>query len=116
MNIKSNNPDLNQQDNKFFDAYLEGDSPISEIYNNIDSAGPSNKLNQTILSVAKTATNQSSDSKNGWTQAGSWAASVAIISLVGILAHNTWQAEQDAVQKEIQGEGLDQLLQPQLQP
>ncbi|MCU7832972.1 MAG: hypothetical protein KZQ56_10340 [gamma proteobacterium symbiont of Lucinoma myriamae] len=37
-------------------------------------------------------------------------------ALVGILAHNTWQAEQDAVQKEIQGEGLDQLLQPQLQP
>lgn len=114
MNIKSNkanNPKLNEQDNKFFDAYLEGDSPLSEIYKNIDSAEPSNKLNQAILSAARASADQSSDSKSWWTQAGSWAASVAIISLVGILTHNTWQAEQDTVHKEIQGESLDSFSQ-----
>lgn len=114
MNIKSNkanNPKLNEQDNEFFDAYLEGDSPLSEIYKNIDSVEPSNKLNQTILSAARASADQPSDSKSWWTQAGSWAASVAIISLVGILTHNTWQAEQDTVHKEIQGESLDSFSQ-----
>ena len=119
MTIKSNTPnnsDLNKQDNEFFDAYLEGGSPLSEIYNTIDCVEPSNKLSQSILSAASASAEQSSDPKSWWTQAGSWAASVAIISLVGVLAHNTWQAEQDAVHKEIQGESPDSFLQPQTQP
>lgn len=118
MNIKSNTPDrsdMNELDSKFFDTYLEGDSPLSEVYQKVDCAQPSNKLNQTILSAARASAEQSSGSKSGWTQAGSWAASVAIISLAGLLAHNTWQAEQDAVHKELQGESPNSFSQTQTQ-
>ncbi|MCU7938767.1 MAG: hypothetical protein KZQ64_12260 [gamma proteobacterium symbiont of Bathyaustriella thionipta] len=102
----------NKQDDNFFDDYLEGKSSLSEIYQQIDSAEPSDKLNQSILSAARVSTEQTAITKNSWTQTASWAASVAAISLVGILAHNTWQAEQDAAQT-LEEDGLPSLSQPE---
>lgn len=95
----SENPDTNKQNDDFFAEYLKGDSAVSELYKNIDSPEPPGQLNQRILAAARTAAKKSPVSNSRWLQAGSWAASAAIISLAGILAHNTWQTEQPTVEK-----------------
>lgn len=112
MTIKSNKPAQNKQDQDdlFFDAYIEGDSPLSETYKAIDCAAPSKQLDRTILAAAKAAAEQASQGKSRWAQASSWAASIAIISLAGILAHNTWQAEEDALHQEIPIAKQDKIL------
>jgi len=97
-----NDPGIDKQDNDFFTEYLKGNSELSEFYKKIDAAEPPNKLDESILSAARASCKKSSATQNWWTQPGSWAASVAIISLAGILAHNTWQADKDVLQQEIQ--------------
>ncbi|WP_198266256.1 hypothetical protein [sulfur-oxidizing endosymbiont of Gigantopelta aegis] len=86
-------------DEVFFSQYLEGNSNLSELYQSSDSQKPSSELDKNILSAAKDAVNTSN--KSWWTQPSSWAASIALFSLVGLLAVNTWQAEQQLTEEAI---------------
>ena len=94
----------NSQDEAFFEDYLQGNSQLSDLYQKADSPEPSEELNQSILSAAEASTEKTSSvipiRTHWWAQPASWAASVAIFSLVGLLAHNTWLAEQDASEKD----------------
>jgi hypothetical protein len=100
-------------DEAYFENYLRGDSPLSDLYQKTDCSEPSEALNQGIISAAKASAKVSreetsstihtkkSSSTHWWKQPYSLAASFAIFSLVGILAHNIWQAEQNAIEKEL---------------
>ncbi len=109
MNIKSKSTSTDKQDEVFFEQYLQGKSTLSDIYQNTDCPKPSNELDQSILNAAKTSIENSKLSNvmrpNHWYQPLSWAASIAIFSLVGLLTLNTWESEQDNLEQE--------LLQPQ---
>lgn len=105
MNIKSNSTSVDKQDEAFFEQYLQGESPLSKVYKKTDSAEPSDELDQIILNAAKTSIEQNAsthavESKN-WPHSLSWAASIAIFSLVGLLTLSTWQAEQENLEQEL---------------
>ncbi|MCW8929310.1 MAG: hypothetical protein OQL19_03610 [Gammaproteobacteria bacterium] len=102
MNEKKPATSMNNEDEVFFENYLQGGSPLSEIYKKIDTASPSDELDQKILSAAQTSINKKITSKTQkWSQITSWAASIAVFSIVGLLVINTWQAEQNEIQKEL---------------
>lgn len=105
MNNKNNSTSSPEhQDETFFEDYLQGNSQLSDLYQKAAVPEPSDKLNQSILSAAKASTEKTSSvipvKTHWWTQPASWAASIAIFSLVGLVAHNTWMAEQDASEKD----------------
>jgi len=95
---KGTKPPINQADEDFFAQYLQGDSPLSGIYQQTDSPEPSDQLNQTILTAAR----QQANKHHWWSKPGSWAATIAIFSLIALLAHNTWQTEQDYLQQDLE--------------
>ncbi len=102
---KNNTPTASpdSQDEVFFENYLQGNSPLSDLYQKADSPEPSDELNQKILSAARISAEKAPPplKTHWWAKPGSWAASAVIFSLAGILAHNTWQAEQDALEKDL---------------
>lgn len=81
-------------DEEFFQQYLQGDSQLSELFQQTESPEPSNQLDQTIIAAAK----HQAGKNQWWKKPGSWVATIAVISLVALLAHNTWQIEQDYIQ------------------
>lgn len=102
MTDKPNRPndtypaDNDQADEQFFDQYLQGHSSLSELYHQADAPIPSEQLDQSILTAAR----QQAGNNHWWHKPGSWAATIALFSLIGLLAHNTWQRDQDYIQQE----------------
>jgi len=82
-------------DEEVFTQYLQGESRLSKIYQKTDTPAPADKLNASILAAAE----KQASRNNWWANPGSWAATVAIVSLVGLLTHNLWQEEQDHLLK-----------------
>ncbi|MDX2505704.1 MAG: hypothetical protein QNL62_14685 [Gammaproteobacteria bacterium] len=82
------------QDEDFFTQYVQRKSRLSDLYKKAQAAEPSDKLNQAILTAAR-----KQSSRNWWSKPGSWAATVALISLIGLLTHNTWQEKQNRFQQ-----------------
>jgi len=89
-----------KQEEEFFTQYLQGTSRLSEIYQNTDTPEPSDKINQHIIAEARKAAARKKAINSSWlAKPGSWAATIAIVSLVGLLTLNTWQKEQDELQR-----------------
>ena len=82
-------------DEEFFTQYLQGESRLSKLYQKTDTPAPSDRLNASILAAAE----KQASRNNWWANPGSWAATVAIVSLVGLLTHNLLQEEQDQLLK-----------------
>jgi len=96
-----NSTPADNEDNAFFEKYLQGESLLSDLYQQTESPEPSDTLNQSILSAARSYSEQTKKKTNHWwTQPGSWAASIAIFSLVALLTHETWLAEQTLLEKD----------------
>ncbi len=70
---------------------LKDDTFISEVYQDIPSPEPSSHLDQAILAAARKHNRTSS----WWRQPSSWAATVVIFSLVGMLTYHTLEQEKD---------------------
>ncbi len=70
---------------------LKDDTFISEVYQNIPSPEPSPHLDQAILAASRKHNRTSS----WWRQPSSWAATVIIFSLVGMLTYHTLEQEKD---------------------
>lgn len=97
MTDKPNSPQEHDTgDDVLFDQYLQGDSQLSRLYKHSDHPTPSAQLDQTILAAAR----RQAAHHHWWSKPGSWAATIAIVSLAALLAHNTWKTEQEYLQQE----------------
>ena len=71
--------------------HLKDDAFISEVYQDIPSPEPSSHLDQAILAAA----GKHLRSPSWWRQPSSWAATMVIFSLVGLLTFHTLEQEKD---------------------
>lgn len=95
MMMNKNNNQHNSssdEDEQYFSDYLQGNSSLSNLYQQTAAPEPSSALDDTILSAANRHI-ESKKTPHWWTQPASWAASAAIFSLLGLLTLNTWQLE-----------------------
>lgn len=91
MNEKPLNTNRGEE---IFHHYLRGESQLSKLYQQLETPEPSAQLNQIILNAAK----KEASRKSWWTKPASWAATIALVSITGLLTHNTWKKEQDQQQ------------------
>ena len=87
------NTEKTMQEDEFLDHYLQKKSFLSKQYLELDTPTPSDKLDKTILAAA----HQQANKRLWWRRPSSWAASIAIVSLAGLLTHNLWLSEQNSL-------------------
>ena len=73
------------------EKHLKDDTFISEVYQDIPCPEPSPHLNQAII----TAAGKHNRTSLWWRQPSSWAATIVIFSLVGMLTYHTLEQEKD---------------------
>ena len=87
--------DITPEDEAFFQDYLKKNSRLSRQFQKIPTPEPSSELDQLILEAAQKQTRRPS----WWYHPGSWAATLAIVSLAGLLSHNIWQSDQQQIKQ-----------------
>jgi len=88
---------------EFYQDYLEGQSDLSDLYQQSETVQPSEKIDQTILNAAKKQSNKSQlvhFPTGRHSRYYSLAAGIAVFSLVGLLVFKTWETEQKHLQPE----------------
>ncbi len=95
----------------FYQNYTQGNSSLSELYQNSESAKPSESLDNVILAVAKEQISKQESreshpsskvplsNKPRLSSFYSLAASVSMFSLASLVIFNTWEAEKESVEK-----------------
>ena len=87
--------DISPEDEAFFQDYLKKNSGLSQQFQKIPTPEPARELDQLILEAARKQASRHS----WWYHPGSWAATLAIMALAGLLSHNLWQSDQQQLEQ-----------------